>query len=117
MLAIPGFILMAIGLIASFVPVEPGGGWIPTMASTWSAMERGLAVVVGGCIVAIIAFYILAKYLYMTPGFNRLQLVPATGIKSRAAPAPGAAAVDLRDAAGSAGAGCRLRRGDWRGLD
>jgi membrane-bound serine protease (ClpP class) len=76
MLAIPGFILMAIGLVASFVPSEPGGGWLPTMNSTWSAIERGLGVVVGGSFVALAAFYALSKYLYITPGFSRLQLAP-----------------------------------------
>jgi membrane-bound serine protease (ClpP class) len=77
MLAIPGFILMAIGLVASFVPMEPGGGWFPTMSSTWTAIEHGLGVLVGGCFLALGTFYFLGRYLHMTPGFNRLQLVPS----------------------------------------
>jgi membrane-bound serine protease (ClpP class) len=77
MLAVPGFILMAIGLVASFVPMEPGGGWMPRMDSTWTALERGLGVLVGGCFLALGTFWFLSRYLHMTPGFNRLQLVPS----------------------------------------
>jgi membrane-bound serine protease (ClpP class) len=81
MLAIPGFILMAIGLVASFVPAEPGGGWVPTMSTTWNAMEKGLGVFVGGSFMALASFFLLSKYLYMTPGFSRLQLAPANASK------------------------------------
>jgi membrane-bound ClpP family serine protease len=81
---------MAIGLVASFVPMEPGGGWMPTMGSTWSAIERGLGVLVGGCFLALGTFYFLSRYLYMTPGFNRLQLAPS-GI----APAGGGTALSV----------------------
>jgi membrane-bound serine protease (ClpP class) len=96
MLAIPGFILMGIGLVASFVPAEPGGGWVPTMASTWIALRQGLMVLVFGSLLSLLAFYFLAKYLYMTPGFNRLQLAPATAtVGGKKA---GALAVDIRDA-------------------
>ncbi len=98
MLAIPGFILMAIGLVASFVPAEPGGNWVPTMASTWTAIEQGLAVVVGGSFMALIAFYLLGKYLYMTPGFNKLQLAPATGAGIAADGMPRPASGGVRDA-------------------
>ncbi len=89
--AVPGFLLMAIGLVASFVPAEPGGGWVPTMAGTWTAIQTGLGVVLFGSLLAVVAFFILSKYLYMTPGFRRLQLAPARGRV--------AAAAMLRDAA------------------
>ncbi len=78
--AVPGFLLMAIGLVASFVPAEPGGGWIPTMPSTWVAVQTGLSVVLFGSLVSVASFFVLSKYLYMTPGFRRLQLSPAAGV-------------------------------------
>lgn len=77
LLAVPGFILMGIGLVASFVPADPGGGWLPTRASSWIALEQGLGVLVGGTFLALGAFYTFTKYLHLTPGFNRLQLAPA----------------------------------------
>ncbi|MCL2648714.1 MAG: hypothetical protein FWD61_17215 [Phycisphaerales bacterium] len=77
LLAIPGFILMAIGLVASFVPAEPGGGM--SMPATWQALRNGLAVVVFGSMAAMAAFFFLSKYLHVTPGFRRLQLAPTTG--------------------------------------
>jgi len=72
LLAVPGFILMAVGLIASFVPAEPGGGI--SMPATWLAIRNGTAVVVFGSLISLVAFYFLSKYLHVTPGFRRLQL-------------------------------------------
>jgi len=77
LLAIPGFILMAIGLIASFVPAEPGGG--VSMPATWMAIRNGTAVVVFGSLVSLVLFYFLSKYLHVTPGFRRLQLAGVEG--------------------------------------
>ena len=84
LLAVPGFILMAIGLVASFVPQEPGGGFVPTMPQTWMALQSGLGVVVFGSLMSLVGFFLLSKYLYMTPGFRRLQLAPA-GVKGAVA--------------------------------
>ena len=84
LLAVPGFILMAIGLVASFVPQEPGGGFVPTMPQTWTALQSGLSVVVFGSLIALVGFFLLSKYLYMTPGFRQLQLAPAV-VKGAAA--------------------------------
>jgi membrane-bound serine protease (ClpP class) len=95
LLAVPGFILMAIGLIASFVPAEPGGGFVPTLPQTWAALQSGLGVVVFGSLVALAAFFALSKYLYMTPGFRKLQLAPA-GVRVAAA---GIGGVGLKDSA------------------
>ncbi len=76
LLAVPGFILMAIGLVASFVPANPGGGFLPNTEG-WYDFAEGLGVLVGGTFIALIAFYIFAKYLYLTPAFSHLQLAPA----------------------------------------
>jgi membrane-bound serine protease (ClpP class) len=95
MLAIPGFILMAVGLVASFVPIEPGGGFAPS-STTWAALERGLGVLVGGCFLALGTFFLLSRYLYITPGFNRLQLAPS-GVSPKSA-GTGLGTTDVRDA-------------------
>jgi len=78
LLAIPGFLLMAIGLVASFVPSEPGGGWLPTMSATWRALQNGLLVLIFGTLGAMAAFWALSRYLHLAPGFKRLQLAPET---------------------------------------
>jgi membrane-bound serine protease (ClpP class) len=111
-LAIPGFVLMAIGLVASFVPMEPGR-FIPTLPGTANAVWNGLAVVVFGSLAALGVFAFLSRYLYTTPGFKHLQLAPSgTGTGSTtikdAADSPaneavfigamGRAATDLRPA-------------------
>lgn len=77
LLAVPGFILMAIGLVASFVPADPGGGYIPQTAQWYTGLQHGLAVIIFGSLGALAIFYFLSRYLYLTPGFRRLQLVPA----------------------------------------
>ena len=82
LLAIPGFLLMSVGLVASFVPPDPTGFHGDSLV----AAEKGLGVLLGGTAMAVVAFYLLAKYLYITPGFNRLQLAPAN---ARAAGATG----------------------------
>jgi len=83
LLAVPGFILVAIGIVASFVPTEPGRPWIPQMSGTYVALQTGLSVVIFGTIAAVVIFFLLAHYLHMTPGLRRLQLSPAA-----AAPLP-----------------------------
>jgi membrane-bound serine protease (ClpP class) len=75
--AVPGFILMAVGIVGTFIPAEPGGGWIPQLPQTYAALQSGISVVVFGTIAAMAAFFVMAKYLYMTPGLRRLQLKPA----------------------------------------
>jgi membrane-bound serine protease (ClpP class) len=100
--AVPGFILMAIGLIASFIPSDPNG--FLNSQSGWRAAQTGLGVVVGGTFLAVFAFWLLAKYLAFTPGFNRLQLVPGgrgagRGSAAAAAVALTAAPTSVRDAA------------------
>jgi membrane-bound serine protease (ClpP class) len=76
LLAVPGFILMAIGIVASFVPSEPGQPWVPQMSGTYVALQTGLSIVVFGTLLAIVIFFGLARYLHMTPGLRRLQLAP-----------------------------------------
>jgi membrane-bound serine protease (ClpP class) len=76
MFAIPGFILMAIGLIASFVPAEPGSGWSPTPKQI-AGLQVGFSVVIFGSCIALGSFFLMARYLYLTPGFRKLQLAPA----------------------------------------
>ncbi|MGC9259471.1 MAG: NfeD family protein [Phycisphaerae bacterium] len=70
LLAIPGFILAIIGMIASFVPMG-----VSAMGAE-QAFQTGLGVVTLGLITAGLIIVVLVKYLHITPGFRRLQLKP-----------------------------------------
>lgn len=74
LLAIPGFVLLAIGMVASFIPSSGGGGWVPQM---WSGLLRGLSVLVFGSAASLILVFLLAHYLEMTPGLKHIRLAPA----------------------------------------
>jgi membrane-bound serine protease (ClpP class) len=97
LIAVPGFILMAIGLIASFIPSDPSGFW--NSASGWRAAETGLGVVVGGAFLAAGAFWVLAKNLSITPGLHRLQLLRGGRRGAAALAVAGGAPGTVRDAA------------------
>lgn len=77
MLAVPGFILMGVGLVASFIPTGVGGGL--QFGDGLRALRNGLVVVIGGTGVSLVIFGMLAKYLRMVPAFRQLQLAPAGG--------------------------------------
>jgi membrane-bound serine protease (ClpP class) len=79
--AIIGSFLMLAGLVMTFVPKEPSGlpGFLPTLNSTWSALETGLIVVVSAGIASLIGWSVLAKYLGSIPLFNRLILTTVSG--------------------------------------
>ncbi len=70
LLAIPGFLLVLVGLIGSFVPVgESGAG---------HALQTGISVIVLGLACAMVIILLLVRYLDITPGLRRLALQPAT---------------------------------------
>ncbi len=70
LLAIPGFILAIIGMIASFVPMGVSA------VGAEQAFQTGLGVVTLGMITAGVIIVVFIKYLHITPGFRRLQLQP-----------------------------------------
>ncbi len=76
LLAVPGFILMALGLVASFVPADPSGSILPTTVQAYTGLRNGLTVVVFGSILALAALFTLSRFFHLTPGFRRLQLAP-----------------------------------------
>lgn len=79
LLAIPGFLLLAVGLVATFIPADAGGGFFPSTAAAYTGLQTGVSVLVFGSALSVLIFFGLARYLYMTPGFNRLQLAPSVG--------------------------------------
>ncbi|HVP11912.1 MAG TPA: NfeD family protein [Phycisphaerae bacterium] len=84
-----GIILLLVGLIATFVPAEPGPIIIPRMPATWLGLKTGLQVVFGGLALAMVAAWFLNKYLPQIPGARGLFLPPAPPAVSTAAPGVG----------------------------
>jgi membrane-bound serine protease (ClpP class) len=78
-LAVPGVLLIIIGLLATFLPF----GELPSdSAAFFSALQSGLMVVILGVATGTLIIALLIRYLRMTPGINRLMLaaVPATSL-------------------------------------
>jgi membrane-bound serine protease (ClpP class) len=73
---VAGLILIAISLIGSFVPNEPGTPpfSLPTLRGTWDAIKTGIIVLASSTIIAIVGIALLAKYLPYAPFANRLVL-------------------------------------------
>jgi len=67
--------LMAVGLLSSFVPSEPGtGNWPrwPTLPGTFTYMRHGLWAIAGGMTGSLIGMVFLARYMPKVPVAGRL---------------------------------------------
>jgi membrane-bound serine protease (ClpP class) len=72
-----GIVLILIGLIATFVPAEPGPVIVPRMPGTWLGLKTGIQVVFGGMALSLVGMWLLNKYLPQIPGARGLILPPA----------------------------------------
>ncbi len=75
---ISGIVLVLVGLLATFVPTEPGQTFpifIPTMPGTMRFVERGIITMLSSMGMSIVGMYMLSKYLPKTVLFRRI--VPA----------------------------------------
>lgn len=86
-----GILLVFVGLIATFVPAEPGPVIVPRMPSTWLGLKTGLQVVFGGLALSLVGMWLLSKYLPQIPGARGLFLPPALAVGRSRAGAIGAA--------------------------
>ncbi|HMD55210.1 MAG TPA: NfeD family protein, partial [Phycisphaerae bacterium] len=105
LLAVPGVLMIIIGLLATFLPF----GELPSDADAFfSSLQTGLTIIILGIATATLIIALLVRYLRITPGFNRLTLPPPVvpvnaGIQSPSAQevfvgAVGRAMTDLRPA-------------------
>lgn len=72
---ISGVILLLIGLVATFVPDEPGQSlpiYIPTLPETMTYLHRGVVTVVTAMIASLLGMYMLSRVLPRTPVFSRI---------------------------------------------
>jgi len=89
---IVGIILILVGLIATFVPAEPGPLIVPRMPATWLGLKTGLQVVFGGLALSLVGAWLLNKYLPQIPGARGLFLPPAAAAEASTPAAGGATA-------------------------
>lgn len=85
-LAIPGFLLIAAGIVASFVPVVPGQSIISAMPQTVSALQTGMSVVVFGTASAVVVLLIMARFIPMTPGLRHIAVAPPIPVPAQTQP-------------------------------
>lgn len=72
---VSGAVLLLVGLVATFVPDEPGRFFplfVPSLPGTINGLKVGLATVVGSLTTSMIGMFILSKYLPRLPVFNRI---------------------------------------------
>jgi membrane-bound serine protease (ClpP class) len=75
---ISGVLLVVIGLLATFVPDEPGRQiplYIPSLESTWRGLQLGVITLVSSAAASLVGIFMLSKYLPRMPLFRRI--VPA----------------------------------------
>ncbi len=75
LLGIGGLGLVLIGLLATFVPEEPGRSFpllFPSLPSTVEAIKVAIVTVVGAMTASLVGMVILSRYLPRMPLFNRL---------------------------------------------
>ncbi|MDB5289701.1 MAG: hypothetical protein JWL69_942 [Phycisphaerales bacterium] len=84
-----GFLMVLFGLVMTFAGKEPGPSWLPSMASTWHHLERGLFVVVAAMAASLVGGAYIRRFLPKLPLFRRLILTQVSGgtVPSPAGPA------------------------------
>lgn len=73
-LGFAGIALMFLGLLLTFVPSEPGPGFIPQLPGTWYALRDGFLTLLASFLIAMIGMIVLTKYFGSIPILNRLIL-------------------------------------------
>lgn len=72
---IAGAVLLVLGLVATFVPEEPGRSFplfIPSLPGTMYGLKVGLTTLVGSLATSLVGMFILSRYLPQLPVFNRI---------------------------------------------
>jgi membrane-bound serine protease (ClpP class) len=82
---VSGLILMLLGFVLTFAPPErPGGGILPQLQGTRTAIKHGLIAVTAMLVVSSLLWVWLARYLPHIPYMNRLVLSTPVGSMAEA---------------------------------
>ena len=72
---VSGILLVLVGLLATFVPTEPGRSfpiYIPSMPDTMRFVERGVITLASSLLMSLVGMYMISRYLPKTPLFRRI---------------------------------------------
>jgi membrane-bound serine protease (ClpP class) len=100
---VAGLVLMLGGLLLTFMTDAWSipGGW--SLQSTWSGLERGIWVVVGGLAGSLALFTVIRQFLPQLPVFNRLILQTPAAHPDIVVVAPGTVSEDVWPFPGTVG--------------
>jgi len=72
---VSGILLVLVGLLATFVPTEPGRSfpiYVPSMPDTMRFVERGVITMASSLLMSLVGMYMIGRYLPKTPLFRRI---------------------------------------------
>jgi len=72
---IGGIVLVMVGLLATFVPLEPGRTfplYLPTLPDTMRYLERGVITMASSLVMSLVGMVMLSRYLPRTTVFSRV---------------------------------------------
>lgn len=73
-----GLILVFVGLVMSFVPSDPGPGWLPTLPGSLDMLSDGIKAIFGAILATGIGIFVLARYFGVIPVLKYLVLQTAS---------------------------------------
>jgi membrane-bound serine protease (ClpP class) len=109
-----GISFVFFGMLMTFVPENPGDGYLPDTRQAWDAMEDGIVSMVLASVASIVGCFFLTKYFGSIPVLNRMILVDqqaADPALSAASPGTGEPAAMIDPLVGKTG----VALGDIRG--
>lgn len=80
---VAGIALVMLGLVMTFVQVEPGPGFMPTLPGSWDMLSEGVITMFVALAISAVGFYFLTKHFGHLPLFRRLVL--SDGVSAGAA--------------------------------
>ncbi len=69
---IAGIVLVMVGLIATFVPEEPGPVFVPQFDYTWQGVGTGLKVVASAMVASLVGVIVLSRFFPQVPFFGKI---------------------------------------------
>lgn len=71
---ISGLCLIFMGMVLTFVPNEPGPGFLPSLPGTWDAIGQGMMTILISGVISIFGMSLLARHFGKIPILNRIIL-------------------------------------------
>jgi membrane-bound serine protease (ClpP class) len=80
LMVLAGVVMMAFGLVMTFVGTEPGRSPLsPQLPGTWAGLKNGIFYVTGGLVGAAVVSWWISRFLPKIPYFGRIVLADTAG--------------------------------------